>query len=291
MASKTEIEQHDRLLTDVIDSNVGKIEDATKAVENRLAELILAQPDSNTLANNRSQLVQAFQPMQEFVQAIPEELQTVADDTVALQGLGDKDQADTASAQSLSQIAQGSIETEIQQQQNSIIDEIVIAGIAGVAVDQLARQARTAVSGLFAETSDPEARRLQRQLTNLRNRNAPTSEIQPVVNALKEKFAGITVGANLRESVKRKSQDSVMRFEGAFSLGRAKRKKVEKFEYAGGVIETSREFCQQLDGAILTEEEIYNIWNSDSWAGKEPGDPFVVRGGYNCRHFWVPVEE
>ena len=291
MASKTEIEQHDRLLTDVIDSNVGKIEDATKAVENRLAELILAQPDSNTLANNRSQLVQAFQPMQEFVQAIPAELQTVADDTVALQGLGDKDQADTASAQSLSQIAQGSIETEIQQQQNSIIDEIVIASIAGVAVDQLARQARTAVSGLFAETSDPEARRLQRQLTNLRNRNAPTSEIQPIVNALKEKFAGITVGANLRESVKRKSQDSVMRFEGAFSLGRAKRKKVEKFEYAGGVIETSREFCQQLDGAILTEEEIYNIWNSDSWVGKEPGDPFVVRGGYNCRHFWVPVEE
>ena len=20
-------------------------------------------------------------------------------------------------------------------------------------------------------------------------------------------------------------------------------------------------------------------------------DPFVVRGGYNCRHYWVPVEE
>ena len=291
MASKTDIEQHDKLITEVIESNAASIEDATKAVESRLAELILAQADTTTLANNRAQLAQAFQPMQEFVQAIPSELQTVADDAVTMQGLGDKDQADTAAAQTLGQIAQGSIETEIQQQQNSIIDEIVIAGIAGVAIDQIARQARTAVSGVFAESNDPETRRLQRQLRRLRNSNAPTSEIQPVVNALKEKFAGVTLGANLKETVRRKSQDTVMRFEGAFSLGRAKRKKVEKFEYAGGVIETSRQFCQQLDGAILTEEEIYDIWNSDSWAGKEPGDPFVVRGGYNCRHFWVPIQE
>jgi len=291
MASKTEIEKHDNLITEVINTNTDRIEDATKAVENRLAELILAQPDSTTLANNRAQLAQAFQPMTDFVQSVPSELQTVADDTVAIQGLGDKDQADTTAAQTLGQIAQGSIETEIQQQQNSIIDEIVIAGIAGVAVDQVARQARTAVSGVFAESNDPETVRLQRQLRALRNRNAPTSEIQPVVNALKEKFAGVTIGANLRETVRRKAQDTVMRFEGAFSLGRAKRKEVKKFQYAGGVIETSREFCQQLDGATLTEEEIYAIWNSDSWAGKEPGDPFVVRGGYNCRHFWVPVEE
>jgi len=291
MASKTDIENHDKLLTEVIDTNVANIEDATKAVENRLAEVILAQADPATLVNNRAQLQQAFQPMSDFVQTIPAELQTVADDTVALQGLGDKDQADTTATQTLSQIAQNSIETEIQQQQNSIIDEIVIAGIAGVAVDQLARQARTAVSGVFAETSDAEARRLQRELRSLRNSGAPASETQPIVTKLKEKFAGVTLGANLRETVRRKSQDTVMRFEGAFSLGRAKRKEVKRFEYAGGVIETSREFCQQLDGAILTEEEIYNIWNSDSWAGKEPGDPFVVRGGYNCRHFWVPVED
>jgi hypothetical protein len=45
-----------------------------------------------------------------------------------------------------------------------------------------------------------------------------------------------------------------------------------------------------MEGEVLDEETIYSIWDDD-WQGKEPGDPFVVRGGYNCRHFWVPVEE
>jgi len=24
--------------------------------------------------------------------------------------------------------------------------------------------------------------------------------------------------------------------------------------------------------------------------GKATGDPFIVRGGYNCRHHWQPVD-
>jgi len=46
----------------------------------------------------------------------------------------------------------------------------------------------------------------------------------------------------------------------------------------------SHEYLEQI------VDEIYDIWNS-SWPGKEPGDPFVVRGGYNCQHFWVPIED
>lgn len=64
----------------------------------------------------------------------------------------------------------------------------------------------------------------------------------------------------------------------------------QRYQYVGGIIETSREFCQRHDGAIYTEQEIRDIWN-DSWPGQAPGDPFVVRGGYNCRHTWVAVEE
>jgi hypothetical protein len=40
----------------------------------------------------------------------------------------------------------------------------------------------------------------------------------------------------------------------------------------------------------MTEKQIRNIWNSQTWQGKKPGDPFVVRGGYNCRHMFVPVK-
>lgn len=82
----------------------------------------------------------------------------------------------------------------------------------------------------------------------------------------------------------------VMQFDTVVTRLRAKQQGVKRFRYVGGVIDTTRPFCASLDGGVYTEDEIQDIWN-DTWAGKQPGDPFVVRGGYNCRHFWVPVEE
>lgn len=63
-----------------------------------------------------------------------------------------------------------------------------------------------------------------------------------------------------------------------------------QFKYTGGLIPTSRPFCTQHNGNIYNETEINRIWSA-TWQGKAPGDPFVVRGGYNCRHFWVVAQE
>lgn len=291
MASTTEIERHETIISDSINTVNTAIEDAAVATENRLAEVILAQGTPENLANNRAILAQAFQPMREVTREMAEPLANIADDSVELQNLGAKDSADTTAQSALLQVAQNSVDTEIENQQNSIIDEIVIAAIGGVAVDQLARQARVAVSGIFAQTDNAQTTRLQRQLRQLRAEGAPVEQTQTIVQQLRNRLAGATIGANLTETVRRKTQDAVTRFEGAFTLQRAKRNRVERYQYVGGVIESSRDFCTQLDGAILTEEEIYDIWNSQEWGGKQPGDPFVVRGGYNCRHFFVPVRE
>jgi hypothetical protein len=64
-----------------------------------------------------------------------------------------------------------------------------------------------------------------------------------------------------------------------------------KYRYVGGVIAESRPFCKTHNGTVMTEREIRRIWNNQTWQGKKPGDPFVVRGGYNCRHMFVPVRE
>tara|TARA_R100000664_G_scaffold33733_1_gene51763 strand:- start:1108 stop:2064 length:957 start_codon:yes stop_codon:yes gene_type:complete len=32
------------------------------------------------------------------------------------------------------------------------------------------------------------------------------------------------------------------------------------------------------------------MWNTRSWGGKSTGDPFIVRGGYRCRHTWIPTD-
>tara|TARA_Y100001938_G_scaffold21994_1_gene28391 strand:- start:276 stop:1259 length:984 start_codon:yes stop_codon:yes gene_type:complete len=40
----------------------------------------------------------------------------------------------------------------------------------------------------------------------------------------------------------------------------------------------------------LTEEQIRDMWNNRAWQGKSTGDPFIVRGGYRCRHTWIPTD-
>lgn len=59
----------------------------------------------------------------------------------------------------------------------------------------------------------------------------------------------------------------------------------ERFLYYGGLIATSREFCQERDGKIFTLEEI------QSWDNGQGLPADVYLGGYNCRHELLPVDD
>jgi hypothetical protein len=92
------------------------------------------------------------------------------------------------------------------------------------------------------------------------------------------------------QSVSAEAHDSVMDFDGVFTIHRAKQAGLKRFKYSGTLVKNSRDFCVQHVGRTYTEEEIRSIWSSQSWSGKRAGDPFVVRGGERCRHFFIPVE-
>lgn len=62
--------------------------------------------------------------------------------------------------------------------------------------------------------------------------------------------------------------------------------------YQGGLIKTSRGFCIDRNNKVYTEDEIEE-WKEIDFDGKPPNyNPFIDRGGYNCRHFfdWIPDE-
>ena len=68
--------------------------------------------------------------------------------------------------------------------------------------------------------------------------------------------------------------------------------KLKHAVYAGGLIETSRPFCQERNGNTYTEDEIAE-WENEDFEGKsDPYDPFIDCGGYNCRHRldWISEE-
>ena len=69
---------------------------------------------------------------------------------------------------------------------------------------------------------------------------------------------------------------------------------VEYYEYAGGAVKDSRDFCLQRIGRYFSKKEVES-WASLSWQGKRPETDsktiFSYRGGYNCMHSILPVSK
>jgi hypothetical protein len=83
------------------------------------------------------------------------------------------------------------------------------------------------------------------------------------------------------------AHDGIRNFHQQVTLKKAEDAGVENFLYYGNLINTSRDFCIARVGKTFTKDEI-EAMGSLTWQGKS-GPPLTNRGGYNCRHHWVPV--
>ena len=92
-----------------------------------------------------------------------------------------------------------------------------------------------------------------------------------------------SVDASLGRYAKQALHDGLMQFDAAVNTRIALEAGATEFKYYGPDDSVTRDFCEKHVGKTYTKEEIEEIW-SGTWAGKISGDPFVVRGGYNCRH-------
>ena len=95
-------------------------------------------------------------------------------------------------------------------------------------------------------------------------------------------------GGRLAKYAKQQVHDSLMQFDASVNVVIGKESGATHWKYVGRIIETTRPFCRDNEGKVFTNEEIESTW-SGSWAGKASGDPFIVRGGYNCGHQFRPV--
>lgn len=86
------------------------------------------------------------------------------------------------------------------------------------------------------------------------------------------------------------SQDTLMDYYATANLLASEEAGIDKFEYAGSLINDSRQWCIDHQDKQYTKKEIEEFDN-DSWAGKKSGSTMIHRGGYNCRHYWLPIVE
>ena len=96
------------------------------------------------------------------------------------------------------------------------------------------------------------------------------------------------VGGRLAMNANQLVHDSLMQFDASVNTAIGMEAGATKWKYVGRIIATTRPFCREHEGQIFTNDEIESTW-SGSWAGKASGDPFIVRGGYNCGHQFRPV--
>jgi hypothetical protein len=171
-----------------------------------------------------------------------------------------------------------------------INDEVYQSTIAGRPFDDMVKNIRQHINGVYQKTNTREINELVDFINENKFDNSKKAQIEEAVSKLHTQYASDRAGNNLRRYAGQIAHDSVMQFHGQFTVAKAKESGLTHYTYTGTLVRDSRPFCQNMLNKVLTEKEIRDIWNNQGWAGKSTGDPFIVRGGYRCRHTWIPTD-
>lgn len=172
-----------------------------------------------------------------------------------------------------------------QSQLDTLANGVYQATLAGRSKQDVIREVRGSINGIYQASDQAEIEELVEVA-----KTSTGARQQAAVDRLHSVYNADRLGNNLRRYATTYATDSINQFSASLTINLANEVGVERFRYRGNVIRDTRDFCKKHINKEYTREEIDRIW-SGSWAGKSPGDPFIVRGGYNCRHRWIPIVE
>jgi len=170
-----------------------------------------------------------------------------------------------------------------------INDEVYQSTIAGRPFEDMVTNIRSHINGVYKQSNIAAINELVDFINENKFDNAKKAEIEDAVRKLHTQYASDRAGNNLRRYASQIAHDSVMQFHGQYTIAKAKDAGLTHYTYTGTLVRDSRPFCRNMLNKTLTEKEIRDIWNNQGWQGKSTGDPFIVRGGYRCRHTWIPT--
>ena len=171
------------------------------------------------------------------------------------------------------------------QQLDTLANGVYQSALTGRNKDEFIQEVRGQINGIYQASDQEEIRQLVEVA-----KNATGAAQQAAVDRLHSVYASDRLGNNLRRYATGYATDSLNQYSATLTVTTANEQGIDTFEYYGDIIRDSREFCKKHVGKEYTTDEIKKIWEG-SWAGKAAGNPFIVRGGYNCRHQWLPIVE
>ena len=169
---------------------------------------------------------------------------------------------------------------------------------------ELEEELRRTINGIYASAKDSEVNELvksiKRDEVRLRKLDKRTvqgkalkNKLDKNIQTLQSKFARDRAGENMKRYAGQILNDSLREFDATLNLAKSNDAGLTHAVYQGSNIPTTRDFCRLVrngrydkrKGGLFTIDEVRKLWRRN-WKGKKPGDPFIVRGGYNCRHQW-----
>ena len=171
-----------------------------------------------------------------------------------------------------------------------INDEVYQSTIAGRPFEDMVKNIRQHINGVYQRSNTREINELVDFINENKFDDSKKVEVEEAIKKLHTQYASDRAGNNLRRYSGQIAHDSVMQFHGQFTVSKAKEAGLKHYRYTGTLVRDSRPFCVNMLNKVLTEKEIRDIWNNQGWQGKSTGDPFIVRGGYRCRHTWIPTD-
>lgn len=175
---------------------------------------------------------------------------------------------------------------------DDIANEIYQSAVIGKPFNQMVKNIRGSINGVYQRSNENAINRLVSYID--KNRYSSDASILSKVKLAREtlhtKYGADILGENMRKYSSQIAHDSIMQFDGQFTKYKGDEAGITSFKYTGTSITTTRDFCRRNLNRVFTEEEAREVWANQSWAGKSGTDPFVNRGGYRCRHSFIPYD-
>ena len=199
-------------------------------------------------------------------------------------------EADLVTIQQLKKIAFTQFQNLATEFSNTLAQEVYQSTLVGKPFADVVETVRAKINGIYQQADT----RKQKELVDFVQAQriagkTNTEDFKTAVDELKQTYGSTVTGANLAVYSSQIVQDALMGFDGQFAKFRADELGLTSYVYYGSIIRDSRDFCVEHANKVFTEEEARQLWQND-WQGKSGSDPFIDRGGYNCRHHWQPVD-
>lgn len=169
----------------------------------------------------------------------------------------------------------------------------------------LEKELRQTINGIYASADDKEINKLVKTIKDddIKYKGMKKGTVQAKalrkkldqnIAILQSKFARDRAGENMKRYAGQLLNDALRQFDAQLNLAKSTDAGLSFVKYFGSIIPTTRRHCSLVRSGsydkrasgLFTKDEVRKLWASKSWSGKQAGDPFIVRGGYNCRHQW-----